>query len=177
MDAQVVRSPIGAPDTFSPSHRVLNLCIPAVSRVVCHLVSHVLAEPQPPRVDTNIDQELGYTCDKVAQCFVCDDAFIDGLAYGKGYEVGFTCGLRIARQDANLDIADLREFFVGFIEGIYKVFDFGHCELAHAEEARAWGDFVAEGAADLRGCEWDAVVVEFEEAGEIEEVALGSFGA
>ena len=29
----------------------------------------------------------------------------------------------------------------------------------------------------MRGCEWDAVVVEFEEAREVKEVALGCFGA
>ncbi len=58
-----------------------------------------------------------------------------------------------------------------------EVFNFSHRKLAHAEETCARRDFVTERAPDLSRREWHAPVVEFEQAREIEEVALRGLGA
>jgi hypothetical protein len=39
------------------------------------------------------------------------------------------------------------------------------------------GDFVPEGFTHLSGSEWDSTVVEFEQAGKVDEMTLGSFGS
>jgi hypothetical protein len=42
------------------------------------------------------------------------------------------------------DVAHLAESFVALVFGIYKVFDLGHCELAHTQEAGPRRDLVPE---------------------------------
>ena len=125
-----------------------------------HLVGHVLAEPQPTRIDTDLEQELGYARHKVAERLVRDDPLIDGLADGDSGQVRLPRRLRITRQNANLDVPDLREFFVAFVEWVDKVLDFSHSELAYTQQSRSGRDFVAEGPADLGRGKWDTVVVE-----------------
>ena len=55
--------------------------------------------------------------------------------------------------------------------------DFGHEEFTDSEETLARRDFVAKGFSDRGGGEGHTEVVVFVEFGEVEELALGSFGA
>lgn len=82
----------------------------------------------------------------------------------------------MAVEEGELDGADFVEAWMGFVRWVDVVLDFGHGEFADAEETCAWRDLVTEGATDLGRGEGDATVVEFEETGEVEEVALCGFG-
>jgi len=109
----------------------------------------MLAEAQTLGVDADFDEEEVDASEEIPERFVCDDALVDGVADGHLGDLRAAADLHVPIEEAEDDIADFVEPGVALVSGIDKVLDFAHGELAHAEEACAWGDFVAEGAADL----------------------------
>ena len=72
--AEIVCGPVGAADALHPYVGGEQLCVPAVAGVVRHLVGHVLPEPEPGRVDTDLDQEELDARHEVAQGLVGNSA-------------------------------------------------------------------------------------------------------
>ena len=78
MRLEVERGSVCEAHALHPSVGALDLRVPAVGRVVRHLVLQVLPEAQARRVDAQAVQEEEGAADEVAQRLVVDDA----LAYG-----------------------------------------------------------------------------------------------
>ena len=72
--AKVVRRTVCAAHAFGPAIRVLDLGVPAVLRVVRHLVAHVLSEAEARGVDPDLREEEVDAHDEVAERLVRDEA-------------------------------------------------------------------------------------------------------
>ena len=70
MHSQIERAAVRAADTLNPAVARLDLSVPAVAGVVCHLIAHVLAEAHAIRVDTNSLEEKEDAAEEVAKRLV-----------------------------------------------------------------------------------------------------------
>jgi hypothetical protein len=132
---EVVRRAVRAADTLDPASRRLDLRVPAVLRVVRHLVAHVLAEAEARGVDADACEEEVDARNEVAERLIRDEALVDGRADRHVLDVGRARGLRVPVEQRELDVPDLGEAGVRLVTGVDEVLDLGHCELAHAEQA------------------------------------------
>jgi hypothetical protein len=103
-----------------------------------HFVGHVLAESQPTRVDTDLQQELRYTGNKVTEGLVGNDTSVNSIANGDSCQIRLARRLRTTRSNADFNVSDLGEFFVALVEGVRKMLDFCHGELTNAQQACSW---------------------------------------
>jgi hypothetical protein len=134
---EVVRRAVRAADTLDPACRRLDLRVPAVLRVVRHLVAHVLAEAEARGVDADAREEEVDARDEVAERLVRDEALVDGRADRHVLDVGRARGLRVPVEQRELDVSDLGEARVRLVAGVDEVLDLGHCELPHSEQSSA----------------------------------------
>ena len=93
-------------------------------------------------------------------------------AYLRGRATHLVAG----RVHAHLEVLEVGEARVRLVGGVAEVLHLGLLELAHAEQARARRDLVAEGGADLGGGEGQLALVELQQPLEVHEHALGRFG-
>ena len=178
MDSEIVCASVGAAYTLHPTVAGEQLSIPAVGRVMRHLVSHVLAKPDFRLVDAKLLQEKLDAGQKVTEGLVIDDAIGNGLANSYGLDVGLARQLGSSVEKDKLNILDLCETrMLLAAERIDVMLDFGHQELADTEQTSAWGDFVSERFANGCGGKGHLLLVELEEFGKVEELTLGSFWA
>jgi len=144
---EVVGGAVGAPDTLDPAVRGETLGVPAVARVVRHLVGHVLPKPQFRRVDAHFHHELLDAGHEVAQRLVRNQAlntqfwktrFLLGkkLAYAlDGVADGVLLGrsslhLATCRVEQHFDVHYVLKFGVSLVVRITKVLDFSHREFS-----------------------------------------------
>jgi hypothetical protein len=85
--------------------------------------------------------------------------------------------LDVLVEQHELDVLDLVEPGVALVLRVDKVLDLGHGELSDSKETLLGRDLVSEGATDLGGRKGDSAVVEVEETGKVDKVALGGFGS
>jgi hypothetical protein len=143
-----------------------------------HLVRHVLAEPNFRLVNAKLLQEKLDAGQKVAESLVIDDTISNGFANSDSLDIGLARQLGVSVEKDKLNILDLGEArMLLAAERVDVMLDFGHQELADTEQTGTWGDFVSERFANGRGSKGHLLLVEFEELGKVEELALGSFRA
>lgn len=176
VDRKIVGRSVSTADTLDPAVRGLELGIPTVSSVMGHLVGHVLSESESLGVDTNLDQEQVDSSNEVTESLVVDQSGLNGLADGKGLDVGLTGRLDVLGEESELDVLDLVESVVVLVEGIDKVLDLSHGELSDSQKARSGGNLVSERLADGGRGKGHLGVVAVKELVEVEELSLGSLG-
>eukprot|EP00982_Pelagococcus_subviridis_P014608 31342-Pelagococcus_subviridis.AAC.47 len=133
---QVKRAPVREADALDPSVRALDLRVPAVLRVVRHLVLQVLAEPQTLQVDADLLEEHVRARDKVRQGFVRDDPLRDRLSRGHQERLLHRRELRVAREQVELHVRDFVEPRVLFLLRMHEVLDLRLLAEVHEDPLR-----------------------------------------
>ena len=172
MHGEIVRRSVCAAHTLRPAVRVVDLRVPAVCRVMRHLVRHVLAEAQARRVNADLDQEQVNASQEIAQRLVCNHALVDRLTNLHARHLGAAGRLCVTIKEVELYVPNVREPLVVLVFGVDEMFYLCHGELAHAKQPRARRDLVTERATDTSRREGDTPVIELEQAREVEEMAL-----
>jgi hypothetical protein len=135
----------------------------------------VLSESQAFWVDTDLDKEKIDADKEVAKGLIRYNTLIYSFADSHLGDLSAATDLHMSIEQAEHGIAHFAEFFMALILGIDEVLDFTHGELSNPKQASAGRDFVSEGTTDLSRCKRYTTIVEFEKAGEVEEVALSGF--
>ena len=174
---EVKRAAVGEADALYPPVRALDLGVPAVLRVVRHLVLQVLPEPQARGIDADLEQKQLRARDEVPQRLVGDDALGDGVARRHRERPLHRRQLRVAREQRELHVLDLPEARVLLVVGVHEMLNLRLRELAHAEQTLARRDLVAEGLADLRRRKGELAAVVVQQVAKVDEDALRGFRA
>jgi hypothetical protein len=159
----------------------------AYGGVVGHFVGHVLSASQSRRVNTDLGKEELGSGKEVTESLVVDDLLRNGVTDGHLGQVRLALHLNVLGQKGELDVLDLVESGVSLVKWVDVVLDLGHGELSidqrrslgrnryrppNTQETLLRGNLVSEGLANLSGSERDSAVVELEELGKVDEVAL-----
>lgn len=67
---EIKGTPVGTANTLDPAVACVALSVPAVARVMSHLIAHVLTEAEPLGTNPHHHEELVDTAHEVAQGFV-----------------------------------------------------------------------------------------------------------
>mmetsp|Transcript_7192 Transcript_7192/g.13408 ORF Transcript_7192/g.13408 Transcript_7192/m.13408 type:complete len:308 (-) Transcript_7192:294-1217(-) len=153
-----------------------NLSVPAISRIVSHLILKMLPEAQLERVDAARVQEQLRAGEEVREGLVVDDLLVHSLAESHLHRLALTL-LEFSREEPRVDALDLVVAHVALVVRVDEVLDFRLEELADSQETGSRRDLVTERKADLRGGEGHAVPVVVEQPLEVDEDALRGLGA
>mmetsp|Transcript_20111 Transcript_20111/g.57714 ORF Transcript_20111/g.57714 Transcript_20111/m.57714 type:complete len:547 (-) Transcript_20111:435-2075(-) len=172
---QIVASTVSVTNAFHPTVRGLDLQIPTIAGVVCHLRLEMLTESHTSGVHTNLLHEKLRTGHKVAQSFIVDKARLDCRADGQG--LGLTrAQLIVTAEENELLVRNRGEAGMRLVVRIDKVLDFTHAELTDTEKAGTRGDLVTESKADLSSGEGHLSSIGIEQTTEVDEEALRRLG-
>ncbi len=178
MRAQVVVGAVGDPDDLHPPETVgVDLGVPAVDRIVRPLVGEVLAEPEPPRIHADSDQDLVGERDVVGDVLVYDHTIIHRRAHRSAE--GFLAILLPADGEEGYGVVGIA------VEGGVVAFafrmdeDLGLClgELPQPDHTLAGGDLIPVRLSYLDRAEGELIPVEAQETGKVGEYTLGGLGA
>ena len=78
---QIKARPVGVARYLDPPIARLNLRIPAVLRIMSHLVAPVLPEPNTIRLDTTVRQELPCSNHEVSQRLIADNTLCNSFTH------------------------------------------------------------------------------------------------
>src|SRR5574341_2254203 len=173
MGFQIVILPVGYAHDLDPAEPVAQyLCIPAVSRIVSHLILHVLPEAKLlSRYACARKEPVGHS-QAVSQELVCDRPFPHSLAYG--HLLHLSCDLPRLGVKIENNACDILEFRMRLVPWIDEYLSLSLREFAQPYHALPGRYLVAVRFPYLRGSKWQMVAIEFQEAREIHEHALCS---
>lgn len=177
---EIVVGAVGDAREFDPVTINLGLSVPAVLGVVSEFVVAVLAKSEFRWRDADRGQPFASDAEIVANprrrnhalCDGLPDRCLDILRLG-GMRV-FDLLLAVDRVESQIHVFDpvYRWVIVGCVERL----EFGHCQLAQADDCLPGADLVSVAAADLGDAEGRFLVGVFGEPREFDQRTLGGFG-
>mmetsp|Transcript_17506 Transcript_17506/g.45773 ORF Transcript_17506/g.45773 Transcript_17506/m.45773 type:complete len:253 (+) Transcript_17506:659-1417(+) len=168
---QIVRGAVGTADALDPAERGLQFGVPAVARVVRHLIPHVLSEAEPGDISPDRHQELEDPTHEVPEGLVVHRPVGHSVAELSGLD-RLAAHLVVRREHRDFEVRHAGKLGARFVLRVQKVLDLGHLELSHPEHAVPRRDFVAVGHSDLRAGKWQFLVVVIVEPPERKKDAL-----
>ena len=160
---------------LDPSIARLNLCVPAVLGVVCHLSAPVLPESDPLCPDSALSQEAVGSCHEIPERLTADHSLLDRITHCQVVDQLTGALLALSSQQRKHLVHDKAELAVLLVLWINKVLDLSHLELSDSEKTLLWVDFVSEGETELCSCKWHLAIVELDKSSEVEEDTLSTF--
>ena len=163
--------PVRTADALYPAVAGEYLGVPAVRGVVSHLVGHVLPEPQPAAVHSDLDEEVVDPGEEVAQGRVGHSATSHGLPY-LDLPGRLAVHLVTGGVESHHSLRHSGELRVALVLGVTEVFYLRHGELSHSDQTRPGRDLVSKGVANLSSREWELALVELQQPLEVDEDSL-----
>mmetsp|Transcript_32593 Transcript_32593/g.91712 ORF Transcript_32593/g.91712 Transcript_32593/m.91712 type:complete len:256 (+) Transcript_32593:924-1691(+) len=173
MRVEVEGGAIRDADALKPPEGAEDFAIPTILGVVRHLGGQVLPEADMLLADTGNRQEQMRPHDHVAHNLALDDTRLEGLAHGHPERL-LTSQLLVRVEERDHLRRDRVELGMLRAGRVHKVLDLCLRELALPGQARARGDLVAEGLADLSDSKRQPVRVLLDAELVVQEDALRS---
>mmetsp|Transcript_131077 Transcript_131077/g.261537 ORF Transcript_131077/g.261537 Transcript_131077/m.261537 type:complete len:308 (-) Transcript_131077:587-1510(-) len=170
MGIEVEASAVRNACTLQPANRCLNLWVPAVIGIVCHLRGKVLAKTDVVCFDANADEEEVRPCNEVAQGLVVNHFLGHRLANGN-FDGRLARQLSAGREQHQLFCCNI--FELGMLLSVWfdEILNLGLCNLSQPRKS-ARCNFVAIDLADLCNAKRKAIGVLFQTKLVIQEDAL-----
>mmetsp|Transcript_71485 Transcript_71485/g.115344 ORF Transcript_71485/g.115344 Transcript_71485/m.115344 type:complete len:232 (-) Transcript_71485:692-1387(-) len=156
MRVEIESCPICDADTLQPPIGCIDLCIPAVCRIVSHLRWQVLTEAHKFLANSHARQEEVCPDDKVSEGLVVDQAATDSVAH---FHSDRCLGCQLCRrmEERQNNVCDASKLWMCLVCWVHEVLDLSLSELPLPCETCSWGDLVAEGASNLCHTEGQAI--------------------
>lgn len=174
MSVQIEAGPVGNARDFDPAVGGLDLSIPTVVRIMCHLLCAMLPKSNATFGDTTSLKEEESSTHEISHGLIADNFLVNSLSQGQSTGYGAHLLLDWSCPQWQLEVSHVLEFMMTFVKWVYEMLNLSHLEFPDSEQTLSGVNFVSEAKADLGTSEWHFAVIELNKPSKIEEHSLCS---